>query len=153
MLETGRSGVSLQRLQLIADRFGLPVVGLLAEAEEKPTDHGGIEVIRQLAANVASVQRGKGVTYQVPHVGVRHSLQPALLTFAPGAGFLGDPIGHDGEELVFALVGQVELHRGDETIVLHQGDAALFTSGKEHAYRNASEHGPAVILIVATPPW
>jgi quercetin dioxygenase-like cupin family protein len=153
MLENERSGVSLQRLQLIADRFGLPVTELLAEPAEAPVEHLGVEVIRQMAANIPSVERGKGVTYQIPVIGARHAMQPALLTFAPGAGFLGDPIGHDGEEFVFVLFGQIELHRGEEKVVLNQGDGALFTSGQAHAYHNGSQQGPAMIVIIATPPW
>jgi transcriptional regulator with XRE-family HTH domain len=153
MIENGRSGVSLQRLQLIADHFGVPIVELLAEHAERQTDERGIRIIRQLAASAPSVQRGKGVTYQVPAVGARRAMQPAMVTFAPGAGYLGDPIGHEGEEAVFVMLGQVELHRGAKKVVLSQGDAALFSSGEPHAFRNASEEGTAVILIIATPPW
>jgi transcriptional regulator with XRE-family HTH domain len=153
MLENERSGVSLRRLQLIADHFGLQVVELISDNAPKQMDDHGVEVIRQMAATIPSIERGKGVTYQVPTISSSHVLQPALVSFAPGSGYLNDAIGHVGEEVVLVLVGQIELHRGDEKVVLNQGDLALFASGVPHAYQNASTRGPALIMTVATPPW
>jgi transcriptional regulator with XRE-family HTH domain len=153
MLENERSGVSLRRLQLIADHFGLQVVELISDNAPKQIDDHGVEVIRQMAATIPSVERGKGVTYQVPTISTSHVLQPALVSFAPGCGYLHDAIGHIGEEVVLVLIGQVELHRGDEKVILNQGDLALFASGQPHAFQNASTRGPALILTVATPPW
>jgi quercetin dioxygenase-like cupin family protein len=58
-----------------------------------------------------------------------------------------------GEEVVYVTVGTVELYFGDQVLELSQGDMAVFRTETPHAFRNASLHGPAMLIAVATPPW
>lgn len=151
MLENGRTGVSLQRLQRIAGYFGLMTVDLLGDTRD-----GGearLEIVRACLATLPSVERKPGVTYQLASGGQFRALQAFLVSFAPGSGYTSDKIGHQGEEIVYVFAGEVEFVWGDEVVRLSQGDMVTFSSDRPHAFRNGSKSGPAMILSVGTPVW
>jgi quercetin dioxygenase-like cupin family protein len=152
-IENSRGGISLRRLQRVADHFGLRLTDLLAEPDGANGSPGSVEIIRDAPAHQPVVHRGKGVRYQLlgrPH---GHNLQPCLLTFEPAGTFEDDMIAHPGEEFAYVLFGEIELLFGDEVHRLSQGDVARFGTETPHAYRNASSVGMAVMLGAATPPW
>ena len=151
-LENGQGGVSLKRLQLVADHFGLHITELLGEPAAASGSEG-VEIIRNCAATVSGVQRGSGVFYQLLGGGHGHTIQPYLLTFQPGGGYDRDMIGHVGEEFAYVLHGQVELLIEDECHALSQGDIIRFRAERPHAFRNASRVGVATVIGAATPPW
>ena len=151
-LENGQGGVSLKRLQLVAEHFGLHVTELLGEPGT-PSGPGGVEIIRNCAATVPGLHRGTGVVYQLLGSGHEHTIQPYLLSFEPGGGFDRDKIGHPGEEFAYVLHGRVELVIEDECHELGQGDLIRFRTGRPHGFRNASAVGVAAVLGAATPPW
>jgi transcriptional regulator with XRE-family HTH domain len=154
MLENQQTGVSIQRLQLIARHFGLSISVLLGESEVPGGASGpNLQVIRRAQSTVPGVKRMKGILYQLPAAGPKRILQPALITFDPGAGYFGDEISHPGEEVGYVLMGELELHIGDEIKQLSQGDLVVFRTEAPHAYRNASKIAPALLFAVATPPW
>jgi len=151
-LENGQGGVSLKRLQLVAEHFGLHITELLGEpAVGARID--GVEIIRSCAATVPGVRRGTGALYQLLGSGRDHTIQPYLLSFDPGGGFDRDMIGHPGEEIAYVLHGHVELLIEDECHQLAQGDLIRFRADRPHAFRNASTVGVAAVIGAATPPW
>ncbi len=155
-LENNTGGVSLQRLQRVANHFGLHITDLLAAPGYDPSENGqpaGPEVVRRWATSVAGVERGHGVLYQLLGHGHNHQIQPYLISFQPGASYRNDPIAHAGEEFAFVVIGEVELLLGKESYVLSQGDAIRFRTEAAHAFRNASNLGIAVLIGAATPPW
>ena len=152
-IENSQGGISLRRLQRVADHFGLRLTDLLAEPDAQNGRPGPVEVIRNGPAREPVVRRGKGVLYQLLGRPQGHTLQACLLTFEPGGSFADDMIAHPGEEFAYVLFGEVELLFGGEVHRLSQGDLARFGTETPHAYRNASAVGPAVMLGAATPPW
>jgi len=153
MIESNQSGVSLRRLQKVAQYFNVDMVDLLAEDKRSSEAAPPIEIVRKCVTSAPGVRRGKGTTYQVLGVHKNRQIQPAILSFAPGASYADDKIRHAGEEFVFVLLGSVNLCLEDETISLEQGDLAIFSSELLHAYENGSEFGPAVLISAGTPPW
>jgi transcriptional regulator with XRE-family HTH domain len=151
-LETGQGGVSLKRLQLVAEHFGLHITELLGEPAPV-SRFDGVEIIRNCAASVPGVRRGTGVLYQLLGSGHDHTIQPYLLSFDPGGGYDRDMIGHPGEEIAYVLHGQVELLIENERHELSQGDLIRFRTERPHAFRNASNVGVAAVIGAATPPW
>jgi transcriptional regulator with XRE-family HTH domain len=156
-LENGRGGMSLTSLQRVGGYFGLTITELL-ETPSSDDDDGDkpaadVEVFSIAAPGAAVVQRGSGALYQLLGSGIKHDLQPYLISFLPGGGYEIDEMGHQGEEFVYVVVGEIDLLYGDETHRLRQGEAARFRSATPHAFRNASASGIAVILGAATPPW
>ena len=153
MLESGRSGVSLERLQRIAQYFDVPLVDFFTGVADTDGAKPQVKVIRQAHSSVPSVERGHGVIYQLPGAGFGRLVQSSLVTFAPGASYEHHKLAHPGEELVYVLSGEVELLYADETIRLSQGDMAIFRTDTQHAFRNASKLGPAMLMAVGSPPW
>jgi transcriptional regulator with XRE-family HTH domain/mannose-6-phosphate isomerase-like protein (cupin superfamily) len=151
-LENGQGGVSLKRLQLVAEHFGLHITELLGEPVGA-SRADGVEIIRNCAASVPGVRRGTGVLYQLLGNGHDHTIQPYLLSFEPGGGYDRDMIGHPGEEIAYVLHGQVELLIENECHALSQGDLIRFRADRPHAFRNASHVGVASVIGAATPPW
>src|SRR5919204_3094164 len=144
-LENNQGGVSLKRLQLVAEHFGLHITELLGE----PGVGAGadpVEIIRNCSATVRGVRRGRGVLYQLLGSGHNHTIQPYLLSFEPGGGYEHDMIAHPGEEFAYVLQGEVELLIGKERHRLEQGDAARFRTESAHAFRNASSVGVAIVV-------
>jgi transcriptional regulator with XRE-family HTH domain len=151
-LENGQGGVSLKRLQLVAGHFGLHITELLGEPAASSGPEG-VEIIRNCAAAVPGVRRGRGVLYQLLGSGRDHTIQPYLLSFEPGGGFDRDMIGHPGEEVAYVLHGRVELLIENERHELSQGDLIRFRADRPHAFRNGSSVGVAAVIGAATPPW
>ena len=152
-IENSRGGISLRRLQRVADHFGLRLTDLLAEPDGLGSSAGSVEVIRDAPGAVPAVRRGKGVLYQLLGRPQGHALQACLLSFEPGGTFEDDKIAHPGEEFAYVLFGEIELLFGDEVHRLSQGDFVRFRTETPHAYRNASTVGMAAVLGAATPPW
>jgi transcriptional regulator with XRE-family HTH domain len=151
-LENARGGISLRRLQQVADHFELHVTDLLGEEGAPNGDAVAYEVFRA-AATVPGVAPGQGVRYQLLGASRGHVLQAALVSFEPGGGYAEDMISHPGEEFCYVVFGRVELLLGEEVHALDQGDAVRFQTEIPHALRNASSDGIAVVIGAATPPW
>jgi transcriptional regulator with XRE-family HTH domain len=156
-LENNRGGVSLRRLQRVAEHYGLQVTDLLSDGDQavragndRPSDP---EVVRSWGTSVRGVERGAGVLYQLMGHGHGHQLQPYLISFQPGASYRNDAIAHSGEEFAYVVLGEVDLLLGADSYRLAQGDAIRFSPDVPHAFRNASTIGIAMIIGAATPPW
>ena len=150
-LENARGGISLRRLQQVADHFELHVTDLIAEEGALNGGAAAYEIFRA-AATTPGVARGQGVRYQLLGANGGHALQAALVSFEPG-GYAEDMISHPGEDFCYVVFGRVELLLGEEVHALDQGDAVRFQAEIPHALRNASSDGIAVVIGAATPPW
>jgi transcriptional regulator with XRE-family HTH domain len=151
-LENNQGGVSLKRLQLVAEYFGLHITELLGEPSPATTADK-VEIIRNCSSTVRGVRRGDGVLYQLLGSGHNHTIQPYLISFQPGGSYERDMIGHQGEEFAYVLQGEVELLIESKPHRLGQGDMIRFRADKPHAFRNASTVGVSIVIGAATPPW
>ncbi|MCU1694253.1 MAG: hypothetical protein JWR34_316 [Mycobacterium sp.] len=154
-VENGRGGISLKRLQHVAQHFDLVVSDLLGPETNgaKSSPPAPVEIHRRDNTSTPTVRRGKGTHYRLLGAGGGHSIQGASITFEPGGGYELDAMAHEGEEFVYVLYGDIELLHGDEVYCLNAGDSARFSASSAHAYRNASKTDMAHIIGVATPPW
>lgn len=153
MIENGKGGSSLKRLQHIANYFEVALVDLLAESPQADAEDTGFEVVRQCFATVAGVSRGRGVWYQAVSGLPTRGIQVTLITFEPGGGYAHDRLRHDGEEAHYVLLGSVVLLHGSERVSLDQGDLVLFSAKSEHSFENSSRNGPATLLSITTQAW
>jgi len=152
-LENCHGGMSLGRLQVVAQHFGLHITDLLAPDEPV---HGrevpGLEIFTRIDRSRTSIQRGTGTTYQLLGSGHAHTVQPAIVTFEPGGGYEHDLMGHPGEEFAYVVLGDVELLHGHEVHPLGPGESARFSALTPHGFRNASDTDMALLVTAATPP-
>jgi quercetin dioxygenase-like cupin family protein len=153
-LENARGGISLKRLQQVANHFGLHVTDLLTEDDStNGTGYAAKCEVMRSVATIPGVRRGQGVRYQLLGSSQGHALQAAVVSFEPGGGYADDKIGHPGEEFCYVVYGCVELLLGDDVHTLAQGDAVRFRAEVPHALRNPSSDGMAIVIGAATPPW
>jgi transcriptional regulator with XRE-family HTH domain len=66
----------------------------------------------------------------------RFFLAGARATVAPGASSGERAMEHPGEELVYALAGELEFVVNDQTYCLHPGDSLHFRTVQPHSWRN-----------------
>jgi transcriptional regulator with XRE-family HTH domain len=155
-LENGRGGMSLGRLQLVAQHFGLHVSDLLGSgpATSGDPDRQRVEIIRRGGgAAHGDIRRGSATIYRLLGSGQGHILQPATITFEPGGCYERDRTGNANGEFAYVVFGDIELRRGKHTYSLGPGDSARFSATVPYAYRNASDSDMAFMIAVATPPW
>jgi transcriptional regulator with XRE-family HTH domain len=95
--------------------------------------------------------RGEGIALErvIPFSDM-HLLQCNIHHIAEGGSSAG-PIAHEGEEVGYVLAGRIELIVDGKSHRLAAGDAFVFRSDRQHAYRNIGE-GTASIFWVNTPP-
>ena len=95
--------------------------------------------------------RGEGIALErVIPFSEMHLLQCNIHHIAEGGSSAG-PIAHEGEEVGYVLAGRIELIVDGRSHRLAAGDAFVFRSDRQHAYRNVGE-GSASIFWVNTPP-
>jgi transcriptional regulator with XRE-family HTH domain len=95
--------------------------------------------------------RGEGIALErVIPFSEMHLLQCNIHHIAEGGSSAG-PIAHEGEEVGYVLAGRIELIVEGRSHRLAAGDAFVFRSDRQHAYRNVGE-GTASIFWVNTPP-
>ena len=95
--------------------------------------------------------RGEGIALErvIPFSDM-HLLQCNIHHIAAGGSSAG-PIAHEGEEVGYVLAGRIELIVDGKSHRLAAGDAFVFRSDRQHAYRNIGEDA-ASIFWVNTPP-
>lgn len=151
-LERGIAGISLQRLQSVAQTLGVGIVDLLADSSD---DAGGgcrLEILTAADIGAATIHPAEGVNYALVGSSGEHKLQPYRTTFDAGA-VAPEPIRHPGEEFFYVLFGEVRLHLGDDQHLVTAGSFARFDSGVLHAFSNASRTNVAGIVGGGTPAW
>jgi quercetin dioxygenase-like cupin family protein/DNA-binding XRE family transcriptional regulator len=146
MLENGHTNISANKLERIADLFGLRASDLLPAADTTSLIHvvkdGQGPAIRGFDGDVRAHLLTKDL---------HRRIQPVLMQLAPGSSH-NNAVGHPGEEFIYILAGQVQLTLNlEQHVTLDVGDAAHYPSSLSHRYDNvgASE---AVLITISTPP-
>jgi transcriptional regulator with XRE-family HTH domain len=142
-LERDRTAPSLSSIARICDALGV-ALSRIFEPEPAP----------------ALVRRSERVRVDSATASQNHLLssreesrfQAIESVLAPGAS-AGDELSSlPGEmEFVYVLEGTLELRVGDETHVLHEGDAFTYPLAKPHTWRNGSQTESARVLWVSVP--
>ena len=59
---------------------------------------------------------------------------------------------HAGFEFLYLLEGELELHHGEQTSTLHEGDAAYFDAGMAHSYQCVGKKPAGAIIVTMHQP-
>ncbi|AJF05694.1 helix-turn-helix domain-containing protein [Geoalkalibacter subterraneus] len=67
--------------------------------------------------------------------GLRHKhMEPFLVEFEAGEWSEEMKVRHEGEEFLFLLEGELELHFGDQVLIMKPGDSVYHDSSEPHGY-------------------
>ncbi|MET4639273.1 cupin domain-containing protein [Mycetocola sp. 2940] len=138
-----RLSVSFDEL-LGMSRPGDPVSsGAPSRADAEPPARQKPGVIQRAIDNPV-IEMEDGVRWEHLAAGPNDPADAMLVTYQPGAtsSVEGKFMKHRGIEYAYLLEGELTLHLGDETYVLHGGDSIQFDSALAHLYSN---RGDAVV--------
>jgi transcriptional regulator with XRE-family HTH domain len=148
-LENGRTAPSLNTLHRIATSLGVNI-GTLAPQENS----GARRIVRangRTTLDAPLIRRGDGIKLEmISSQSDGELFQVNLHHVAPGGRSDGQIV-HAGNEFIYILNGEIDLHLADDVIRLGEGDAAFFRSTEPHGYANPGE-APCVILWLNSPP-
>jgi transcriptional regulator with XRE-family HTH domain len=147
LVENGRSDISTGRLFRVARFLG---VGLGELLDTVPL--GEVTVVR-------AADRGPGIALaegvrMFPVVGDADdvTMAPVFCEYEAGAIVAGGTRSETAQHLVLVLRGEIEItQRGEEPLLLEEGDCAYFRSEHECVLRNAAD-GRSAIMWVSSPP-
>jgi quercetin dioxygenase-like cupin family protein len=61
-------------------------------------------------------------------------MEPFLVEFEAGEWSEEMKVRHEGEEFLFLLEGELELHFGDQVLIMKPGDSVYYDSSEPHGY-------------------
>ena len=148
-IENNKVEPSLQVLHKLCSVLKIGLGDLFnREEEETPVvTRGG----QRAVVEMDPLRRGHGITLErvIPYA-KGHLLQSNIHIVAPGGSSFG-LISHEGEEVGYVIVGEIDLFVGDKVYSLSAGDTFCFRSELGHGYRNRGDR-EARVLFVNTPP-
>lgn len=146
-IERGKGNPSFRTLQKIADALGLRIGDLVEATTDLPS---GPMVVRRHER--ARLQLGfDGLVYELLTPNLRGSLEMLQTTIPPGFSNRVNPFGHQGEECVFVLEGDLRVGVGDDVHRLSSGDAITYDPSLPHWWENEADTEATVVGAV-TPP-
>lgn len=144
MVETGKSDITLAKLQRIVQFYGITIGSLLDGTETN-------RVVTRPHERSPLDSPAEGVKTELMVPDLNRRIEALLMTFKPGADYEGS-LRHEGEEVIFIVEGQLELVLDEkERYVLNKGDTASYPSTKTHKFRNIHS-GVSILYGVVTPP-
>ena len=144
-VENFRVTPSLQGLAKIAEALGMPLSELVEGLDDKPKmvivrKDERRELERDDAGDHHSVY--ESMAYKRPN----RIMDPFLLKLPPDGG-RQEALGHEGEEFLTVLSGQVKFEFAEEIVVLRGGDSIYFDGSVPHRVFNPFKR-PAEVLVV-----
>jgi quercetin dioxygenase-like cupin family protein len=95
------------------------------------------------------LEAGEGVRMELLAWG-NTVMEPHLFRIAPEAGS-GDSYTHEGEEFIYVLRGDLEIHVDGNHYRLKPGDSFYFESATPHRWKNPG-HRETLVLWINSPP-
>ena len=80
----------------------------------------------------------------------RH-MDPFIITITPSGEVDHKLVGHEGEEFLYGLEGEIEIAYGDELYILHPGESIYYDSIVPHQVRAHEGQSAKFLAVVYTP--
>lgn len=140
LIERGENSPTVSSLHLLATALSVPITYFFEDENE------------QTAVFIPPENRlrseASGITLESLGFGLRNQqIEPFLLTIAPGAGNLDQPVTHSGEEFVYCLAGEVTYSVDSQIYRLTPGCSLLFQANQFHCFHNTSQATAHLIII------
>lgn len=144
MVETGKSDITLAKLQRIVQFYGMTIGSLL---DGFPSN----SIVTRASERRPLHSRAEGVKTELMVPDLNRQIEALLMTFEPGADYEGT-LAHEGEEVIFIVKGRLELILdGKEHYILNEGDTAYYSSTRSHKFRNVYSD-VSILYGAVTPP-
>jgi len=146
-IERGMANPSINNISKLASALELRL-GVFFEQRAETRNQGVVRKAERRKINVPDPD----FVYELLSPDLNHQLEFVWIESAPGSSTEESPFSHEGEECHLLLQGTLEIHIGDECLVLHAGDShVLYDCRIPHWYRNP---GPERVLAISaiTPP-
>lgn len=147
-VENFRVTPSLPALGRIAETLGVPLAKLVEGLDQKPQ----IVVVRSNERKVVERDRpASRIVYEaLAHKRSNRMMDPFCVTVPAGVA-RQEALGHEGEEFLIVLEGQVDFEFDETTYHLAVGDSIYFDANVKHRLINPN-HTPAKVLCVFSEP-
>ncbi len=143
-VEHGQASPSIASLERIAQALGVTLGEFFRRADGAP-----MAVVRAGERTELTSSWSRARVEALGPTGAGHSLEPMMITLAPGGRSGTDPFAHGGEEFALVFEGKVRLTLGDAVHILERGDATTFPAGTPHQWENVGTE-PARIVVVSS---
>lgn len=88
-------------------------------------------------------------TYHSLAYGMKHrNLEPFLVEFEAREWREELQVSHDGEEFLFLLEGELELHYGENVMIMGPGDSVYYDSSEPHGYVVRGKVRPRAVAVL-----
>ena len=139
-IERGENSPTVASLHLIATALDVRISDLFEAAHDSR--------VVFVKANQHRRSQADGITLETLATGLHNQqIEPFLITLAPSAGSLDNPITHPGQEFVLCLSGQVDYHVGERVFSLEAGDSLLFEASERHCFQNTGETEACILVV------
>lgn len=140
LIERGENSPTVSSLHLLATALNVSITDFFQDEEQQ-----AVVVVRPSTRLRAETN---GISMESLGIGLhRQQLEPFLLTVAPSAGNVDQPVNHAGEEFVFCLEGKIEYAVADNVYTLAAGDSLLFDASLDHCFHNRTDQ-PVQLMMV-----
>lgn len=140
LIERGENSPTVSSLHLLAQALNVSITNFFETPHEEAVVFVEPDTRLRSATN--------GIVLESLGIGLRNQqLEPFLITLAPGAGNLDQPVTHAGEEFVYCVEGTLDYAIKDRVYHLKPGAALLFDAQLEHCFCNVGKE-PVVVLMI-----
>lgn len=143
-IERGMGNPSFVTLSKLAYALDIPVSSFFAD--DPPRDRTLVRkrYRRQLALE-------DGLVFELLTPDIDRSLALTLVSLPVGWTNESRPFSHEGEESVFLMSGEIDIHIGEDAYRLQEGDTVTFDATRDHWMHNVGAT-EAAVLTAMTPP-
>ena len=148
-IENNLSSPPIATLAKIAQGLGVSISVFFKDEDVKGKDY--MVIRREERKQIVRPGSKIGFTYfSLSGLRNSHLLDAFIIKYPPVGQEPKVLFDHEGEELVFALKGEVEFVYGDERIRLKSGDAVHFDSAQPHRAQNALDEESECLVVVVS---
>jgi transcriptional regulator with XRE-family HTH domain len=146
-LERDLVSPTVANLKKIADALGVTVTSFFADE----SDNEEAVVVRK-NERIRLASKASKVVYESLKAPQANSVLEPLYQILEEGAYSGDENNiHLGEEFVIVLKGRLEIFLDEKSLILNEGDSAVYNSNTPHRWRNCHD-GKTELLWVNTPP-
>jgi transcriptional regulator with XRE-family HTH domain len=148
LVERGRKAPSISTLLRLSQAYAIPVGGLLDAAKSREPVYSlvrGNERLKYAREGTLHGYRYEAIAFRKKN----KRMEPFVVSVplrVPRKFFQ-----HEGDELLFVLEGKVEVHLGQERLVLTGGDCLYFDASTPHRSRSIGGNRAKTFVIVSVP--